>query len=82
MDTLIRNIDASTYRVARARAALEGRALGEVVTMALREYLARTTVAEEAPHLLDKPADSQPAAAADENRAGTHVDEVVFLYCI
>jgi plasmid stability protein len=82
MDTLIRNIDASTYRAARARAALEGRAVGEVVTTALREYLAQTTVTEEATNLLDKPVENQSAAAADGNHAGTRVDEVVFLYCI
>jgi hypothetical protein len=53
-----------------------------VVTTALREYLAQTTVTEEATNLLDKPADSQPAAVAAENRTGARVDEVVFLYCI
>jgi plasmid stability protein len=82
MDTLIRNIDDSTYRAARARAALEGRSVGEVVTTALREYLARTTGAEDACHLLDEPVYDQPPAAADENHTGTRVDEIVFLYCI
>jgi plasmid stability protein len=82
MDTFIRNLDASTYRAARARAALEGRAVGEVVTTALREYLARTTSVENGCRLLDEPVDAKPAAAADGNHAGTHVDEIVFLYCI
>jgi plasmid stability protein len=77
MDTLIRNIDAPTYRAARARAALEGRSVGEVVTEALRDYLARNPVAENPSTLLD-----QPEASPDEERPGTPVDEVVFLYCI
>jgi hypothetical protein len=81
MDTFIRNLDASTYRAARARAALEGRDVGEVVTTALREYLARTTSTEDGSHLLDKPVAEQPAAA-DGNHTGTHIDEIVFLYCI
>lgn len=77
MDTLIRNIDAPTYRATRARAALEGRSVGEVVTTALRDYLAHNTGAENPNPLLD-----QPIAPAHDNHTGTHVDEVVFLYCI
>lgn len=77
MDTLIRNIDASTYRAARARAALEGRSVGDLVTAALREYLARTAVEENPSALLD-----QPDGPPDGDRPGTPVDEVVFLYCI
>ena len=78
MDMLSRNLDASTYRAARARAALEGRPVGEVVTTALRDYLARTTVTEPAKLLLDQPV----AAVAEAHEAAAHVDEVVFLYCI
>jgi plasmid stability protein len=77
MDTLIRNIDAPTYRAARARAALEGRSVGDLVTEALRDYLARNAVEENPAELLD-----QPVAPSDEERPGTPVDEIVFLYCI
>lgn len=77
METLIRNIDASTYRAARARAALEGRSVGDVVTTALRDYLARNPVEENPSALLDQPDESQ-----DDERSGAHIDEVVFLYCI
>jgi hypothetical protein len=77
MDTLIRNIDAPTYRAARARAALEGRSVGDVVTEALRDYLARTAVAEDPSGLLD-----QPDVLPDDDHPGTPVDEIVFLYCI
>ncbi len=77
MDTYIRNLDAATYRTARARAALEGRAVGEVITEALREYLARTAGAENSDSLLE-----ESTAAVDETLSATRVDEVVFLYCI
>lgn len=76
MDALIPDIDDSTYRAARARAALEGRSLGELVTATLRDYLARTTGAENSAPLLDRP------AADGEHPAATYVDNVVFLYCI
>jgi hypothetical protein len=76
MDALIDGIDDSTYRAARARATLEGRSLGDLVTATLREYLTRTTGAESPAPLLD------PPAAGNEHPAATHVDKVVFLYCI
>jgi len=82
MDALIRNLDDSTYRSARARAALEGRSVGEVLTTALREYLARNTAAEDACRLLDEPVLAQPAVPPVVDHAGSHVDEIVFLYCI
>lgn len=91
MDTLIRNIDDSVFRAARALAALEGRTVGEVVTDALREYLASGAAAEDEQHrlaglapdppLLDRSGDS-PSADGDGEHPATRVDEVVFLYCI
>ena len=77
MDALIVDIDDSTYRAARARAALESRSVGEVVTEALRNYLARTTRAEAPTPFLD-----WPSSTAEESHTETRVDEVVFLYCI
>ena len=41
MDTTIRNLDEWTYRELKARAALEGRTIGEVVNEAIRSYLER-----------------------------------------
>jgi hypothetical protein len=41
MDTTIRNLDERAYRELKARAALSGRTLGEVVNEAIRSYLAR-----------------------------------------
>lgn len=39
MDTTIRNIDALVYRELKARAALEGRSIGETLSEAIRMYL-------------------------------------------
>lgn len=41
VDTTIRNLDDEAYRAAKARAALEGRPVGEVVSEAIRAYVAR-----------------------------------------
>jgi len=39
MDTTIRNLDESAYRELKARAALTGKTMGEVVNEAIRAYL-------------------------------------------
>ena len=41
MDTTIRNLDEVAYRQLKARAALSGRTIGDVVNDAIRAYLAR-----------------------------------------
>jgi hypothetical protein len=41
MDTTVRNLDEQTYRALRARAVLEGRTVGELITEAIRGYLVR-----------------------------------------
>ncbi len=41
MDTTIRNLDEAAYRALKARAALAGKTIGEVVNEAIRAYLAR-----------------------------------------
>ncbi|HXF97696.1 MAG TPA: ribbon-helix-helix protein, CopG family [Gaiellaceae bacterium] len=41
MDTTIRNLDETAYRQLKARAALSGRSIGELVNEAIRAYLAR-----------------------------------------
>lgn len=41
MDTTIRNLDEKVYRAMKARAAAEGRTIGETVNDAIRAYLAR-----------------------------------------
>ena len=44
MDTTIRNLDEQAYRALRARAVLEGRTVGELLSEAIRGYLGRTAV--------------------------------------
>lgn len=41
MDTTIRNLDERAYRRLKARAALEGRTIGDVLNEAIRAFLAR-----------------------------------------
>jgi plasmid stability protein len=41
VDTTIRNLDEAAYRQLKARAALSGRTIGDVVNDAIRAYLAR-----------------------------------------
>ena len=41
MDTTIRNLDESAYRALKAKAALTGKSIGELVNEAIRSYLAR-----------------------------------------
>ena len=43
MDTTVRNLDPQAYRALRARAVLEGRTVGELISEAIRAYLARRT---------------------------------------
>jgi plasmid stability protein len=41
MDTTVRNLDPQAYRALRARAAIEGRTVGDLINEAIRAYLAR-----------------------------------------
>ena len=44
MDTTVRNLDEQAYRALRARAVLERRTVGELISEAIRVYLARGPV--------------------------------------
>jgi len=44
MDTTVRNLDEQAYRALRARAVLEGRTVGELISEAIRSYLGRAAV--------------------------------------
>ena len=44
MDTTVRNLDEQAYRALRARAVLEGRTVGELISEAIRGYLGRCSV--------------------------------------
>jgi hypothetical protein len=43
MDTTVRNLDPQAYRAIRAQAVLERRTVGELISEAIREYLAHGT---------------------------------------
>jgi plasmid stability protein len=45
MDTTVRNLDPQAYRALRARAVLEGRTVGELISEAIRGYLEREVMA-------------------------------------
>lgn len=44
MDTTVRNLDEQLYRAMRARAVLEGRTVGDLISEAMREYLKREPI--------------------------------------
>ena len=44
MDITVRNLDEQAYRALRARAVLEGRTAGELISEAIRGYLGRGAV--------------------------------------
>ncbi len=75
MDTTIRNIDDATYRAAKARAALEGRSIGAVVSDALNLYLLRPAPEEKTVSILDWKPREWPGAATD---LSLRVDEILY----
>jgi plasmid stability protein len=44
MDTTVRNLDSQAYRALRARAVLEGRTVGDLISEAIRSYLGRPPI--------------------------------------
>ncbi len=46
MDTTVRNLDEQAYRALRARAVIEGRTVGELISEAIRVYLLRGTTVQ------------------------------------
>lgn len=75
MDTTIRNLDETAYRALKARAALAGKTIGQVVNEAIRLYLAR-------PDSLPKRGsldDLRPEVYPDGNeRLSEEVDAIVY----
>ena len=75
MDTTIRNLDPQIYRSLKARAALTGRNMGDLVNEALRGYLARPAPVERQGSLLRL----EPVAFADGNeRLSEEIDAIVY----
>jgi plasmid stability protein len=75
MNTTIRGLDESAYRSLKARAALEGRPIGELVSDAIRGYLAWPAPREKTGSLLNiKPIDLGPGTEHISDR----VDEILY----
>ena len=75
MDTTIRNLDESAYRELKARAALSGKTIGELVTEAIRCYLARPTVLTKRGSLRDLTPEAYPKG---NERLSEQVDATVY----
>lgn len=75
MDTTIRNLDETTYRRLKARAALTGKTVGEAFNEAAAAYLALPEPGSGRTSLLDLPC--EPGAVGDE-RLSEQVDAVVY----
>lgn len=75
MDTTIRNLDEQAYRAIRARAVIEGRPAGELITEAIRSYVARTAVRRASGSL--RALKPEPFPAGNENLSA-EIDAVVY----
>lgn len=75
MDTTIRNLNETTYRAIKARAVMEGRTVGELVSEAMRLYLFRPLAEEKTLSMRDwKPCDFGPGT---ENLS-RQIDEILY----
>ena len=75
MDTIIRNIDEAAYRVLKARAALAGKTIGEMVNEAIRSYLARPDLLPKRGSLRDITPESYPEG---NERLSEEIDVIVY----
>jgi plasmid stability protein len=75
VDTTIRNLDETAYRRLKARAALGGKTMGEVVNEAIHAYLAQPEVGPKRLSLLDLP---QEDYAEGAERLSEQVDAIVY----
>ena len=75
MDTTIRNLDNQAYRALRARAVLEGRAVGDLINEAIRAYLGRTAVRPGAASLRALAPEPYPEG---NERLSREIDAVVY----
>lgn len=74
MDTTVRNLDEATYRELKARAALDGKTVGEALNEAMRAYLAQPRPRKTRSILDWKPEDYGKANA----RLSQEIDEVAY----
>jgi plasmid stability protein len=75
MDTTVRNLDERAYRALRARAALEGRTVGDLISEAIREYLTRAKNTEKRGSL--RALKPEPFPEGNE-RLSSEIDSIVY----
>ncbi len=75
MDTTIRNIDERVYRALKARAALAGKTIGEIVNEAIHAYLMRPDLSARRGSLRDLQPESYPKG---NERLSEEIDTVVY----
>ncbi len=75
MDTTIRNLDPATYRALKAKAALAGKTVGEMVNEAIQAYLARPDAYTKKGSLKDLKPERYPEG---NERLSEQIDKVVF----
>lgn len=74
MDTTIRNLDENAYRALRARAVMEGRTVGALITEAIRSYLGRPPGRRTSSLRLLRPEAYPPG----NERLSMEIDEIVY----
>ncbi len=75
MDTTIRNIDKTAYRALKARAALAGKTMGEMVNEAIHAYLTRPDAHTKQGSLRDLRPESYPKG---NERLSEKIDSIVY----
>ena len=74
-DTTVRNLDEQAYRKLRARAVLEGRTVGDLLSEAIRSYLGRAPIGRGTATL--RALRPEPYPEGNE-RLSTEIDQVVY----
>ena len=75
MDTTIRNLDPDTYRALKARAALTGKTIGEMVNEAIESYLRNLPIEKKTGTLADFEPTDYPA---ESERLSEQIDALVY----
>ena len=75
MDTTIRNINEKIYRALKARAALAGKTVGEMVNEAIQVYLARPDAHAKRRSLKELKPEEYPAG---NERLSDEIDTIVY----
>ena len=74
MDTTVRNLDENAYRALRARAVMEGRTVGALITEAIRSYLGRPDARRTSSLRLLRPEAYPPG----NERLSMEIDDLVY----